>query len=150
MTKDDLFAVIKKAGLIPVPVILQDAEDGDSIAFFEGDLEQFLVTAKAIGSSVVFVQDDPFQAEDFEYSPDEDEDGDEDAEDSYIDLTTVSTALAKFKKYLGQNYSFCLVAKGGIDDLRLIVDQNWVKDFENEWERAQGKILVERSKARNN
>lgn len=150
MTKDELFAEIQKSGLVPVPVILQDTdEDGCSIAFFDGDLHQFLASAKAIGSGAVFVQENPLQEEDFDYIPDEDED-DEAAEDADIDLSTVSTALAKFKKYLGQTYSFCLVAKGGVDDLRLIVDQDWVEDFENERERAEGKILVQRSKARNN
>ena len=142
MTKEELFTTIQNASLIPVPVIIEDPEDQVAIFFFDGNLEQFLAAAKATGARAIFVQDNSFEEDDFTYSPEED-DLDEESEDVEVDLSTVSPALAKYKKYLGKNYSFCLVAKGGIDELRIIVDQEWVKDFENEWERAIGKYLLQ-------
>jgi hypothetical protein len=142
MTKEELFTAIQNASLIPVPVIIEVPEDQVAINFFDGNLEQFLASAKAIGARAIFVQDNSFEEDDFTYNPEED-DLDEESEDLEVDLSTVSTALAKYKKHLGQNYSFCLVAKGGIDELRIIVDQEWVKDFENEWERAIGKYLLQ-------
>lgn len=144
-----MFSLIQKASLIPVPVIIEENEEDMNRNFFDGELEQFLATSKALETTAIFVQENSFEEEDFLYSPDEDEQ-DEESEDSEIDLAALSPALSKYKKYIGQNYSFCLVAKGGVGDLRLIVDQDWVKDFENEWERAVGKVVIKKFKARNN
>ena len=145
MSKDDLLSLIQKAGLIPVPVIFGEDEEGRSPDFFDGTIESFLVAAKELGNRAVFIQDNALEEDDFLYSPNEEDEDENDLHE--IDLASISPALAKFKKHLGKNYSFCLVAKGGIGDLRFIVDQDWVKDFENEWERAEGKFLADQFKA---
>ncbi len=129
--------------MVPVP-INKEGEIEAAINYFDGDLGSFLVTAKSIGATAVFVQD--FTLEDwlFFYDPNEDEE-ESDSEDGEIDLAAISPALAKYKKYLGKNYAFHLAAKGGPDELCFKLDQDWVSDFENEIERAQGKALVMQS-----
>jgi len=139
MTRDKLFALIQQAGMTPVPII-QDGEM-DVITYFRGELDQYLLTAKAIGSTAVFVEDMTFQEYQFLYNPDEDEDEESDSEGE-IDLAAISPALARYKKYLGQNFSFSLAAKGGADDLRFSVDQPWMRDFDNERERAEGEAVL--------
>ena len=144
MTKEDLFVLIQKAGMIPV-LITQEGDAEVTINYFEGDLDQFLVTAKAIGATTVFVQDSILEDWLFLYNPDESDDEEEegDSEDE-VDIAALSPALAKYKKYLGKNYRFHLAAKGGPGDLCFIVDQDWLADFENEVERAQDKAMLAR------
>jgi hypothetical protein len=142
MTKEDLFTMIQKAGMVSV-LITQEGDHEQIINYFDGPVDQFLVTAKAIGATAVFVQDSALEEWLFRYNPNEDDQEDEECDpENEIDLAAISPALAKYKKYLGQNYTFHLTAKGGAADLCLIVDQEWLADFENEIERAQGKALL--------
>ncbi len=150
MTKEELFALITKAGLIPVPVI-QDTGTERTFNYFDGKLEGFLAAARAIGSTAVFVQDSPLEPWLFLYNPDDEGDDDEEGDpENEIDLSKVSPELANYKKHLGQNYSFHLTAKGGAADLCLIIDQPWFADFENEVERAQGAAILSRRQHRKN
>jgi len=147
MTKEELFATIQRAGMTPVP-ITQEGDSDETICYFAGSLNPFLVTAKAIGATAMFVQETVLEDWDFLYNPGEDEeeeaDEDEGEPENEIDLAALSPDLAQYKKYLDTTYAFFLTAKGGVDDLWLVIEQDWTKDFENEVERAQGMALLAR------
>jgi len=148
MTKTELLALVQQAGMVAVPIIVEEDED-DYLTrnFFEGDLDQFLATAKAIGTVAVFIEEIVLDDDFFLYTPGENESSDDllGGELFEVDLTTVSPDLAKYKKYLGQNYSFWLTAKGGVDDLWFILEQDWVKEFQKELERAEAKADLDES-----
>ena len=92
--------------MIPV-AITQEGDAELTINYFDGNLESFLGTAKAIGATVVFVQDFSLEEWLFFYDPNEDEEESE-SEEGEIDLAVLSPALAKYKKYLGKNHTFHL------------------------------------------
>ena len=142
MTKEELFTTIHRAGITPIPVYRDGAVES-GLPYFDGSLEGFILACKAIGSTVIFVEDSPLEDWLFFYDPDE-----EDSKKGYsgreIDLSTVSPALAAYKKYLGENQTFYLTAKGGVGDLCLILDQEWVIEFEKEVQRAQGMAVLGR------
>jgi hypothetical protein len=143
--------MIQGAGMIPVPVSREgDAEE--VLNYFEGDLRSFLASAKAIGSTAVFVMEQPLEEDHFYYryedDLDEDEDDDDDEEDARavdeIDLSIVLPSLSRYKRRLGETYSFFLMAKGGADNLCLFHYPEWVDDFEDEIEQAEGLAMLTR------
>ena len=143
MTNEELFVTIKAAGLTPVPIRNEGDNENVSRAFFQGGLDQFFATAKELGAKVIFVE--PTALEDwlFTYNPAEYNEDDPNAVDEDIDLTSVSASLDKYKRYLGQDYTFFLSAKGGAADLHYIIDQGWVEQFESELETAQEKADIQ-------
>ena len=143
MTNEELFATIKASGLIPVQVYNEGDEENASRAFFEGGLEQFFAAAREIGSKVIFVEPTALAEWTFIYNPAESNGDDPNAVDEDIDLTSVSESLAKYKRYIGQHYTFFLSAKGGAADLHYILDQDWVEQFEFELETAEGKADIQ-------
>ena len=142
--------MIQGAGMIPVPVSREgDAEE--VLNYFEGDLRNFLVATKAIGSTAMFVMEQPLEEDHFYYryedDLEEDEDDDDDDKDSAvdeIDLSIVLPSLSRYKRRLGETYSFFLMAKGGADNLCLFHYPEWVDDFEDEVEQAEGLAMLTR------
>ncbi len=142
--------MIQGAGMIPVPVSREgDAEE--VLNYFEGDLRNFLVAAKAIGSTAMFVMEQPLEEDHFYYryedDLEEDEDDDDEDKDSAvdeIDLSIVLPSLSRYKRRLGETYSFFLMAKGGADNLCLFHYPEWVDDFEDEVEQAEGLAMLTR------
>ena len=151
MNRDELFPMIQAAGMIPVPVSREgDAEE--VLNYFEGELKGFLVAAKAIGSTAVFVMEQPLEEDHFYYRYDDDLDEEEDEDDDEetggeieeIDLSIVLPSLSNYKRRLGETYSFFLMAKGGADNLCLFHYPEWVDDFEDEIEQAEGLAMLAR------
>ena len=115
---------------------------------FDGTLEEFLSTAKAIGATAVFVQTKFLEPHHFNYSIESYDESDaeeeiESQEDQDIDLTTISPTLAEFKKFLGKEYSFSMSAKGGADELNLEWFATWNDELDEELEKAQEKVDAE-------
>ncbi len=150
MTRAEIFSLIQGAGMIPVPVSREgDAEE--VLNYFEGELKGFLTAAKAIGSTAVFVMEQPLEEDHFYYQyeddldEEEDDDDDEDEEEiEEIDLATVLPSLSSYKRRLGETYSFFMMAKGGADNLCLFYYPEWVDDFEDEIEQAEGLAMLTR------
>jgi hypothetical protein len=148
MTREELFPMIQGAGMIPVPVSREgDAEE--VLNYFEGELKGFLVAAKAIGSTAVFVMESPLDEDHFYYRYDDDPGAEEEEDDDErvveeIDLSTVLPSLSAYKRRLGETYSFFLMAKGGADNLCLFHYPEWVDDFEDEIEQAEGLAVLSR------
>jgi hypothetical protein len=149
MTREELFPLIQNAGMIPVPVSREgDAEE--VLNYFEGQLKGFLAAAKAIGSTAVFVMEQPLEEDHFYYRYDDDLDEDEEEDDKVereveeIDLSIVLPSLSPYKRRLGEPYSFFLMAKGGADNLCLFHYPEWVDDFEDEIEQAEGLAVLAR------
>jgi len=92
----------------------------------------------------------PLEEDHFYYRYDDDLDEEEDEEDETgreieeIDLSIVLPALSNFKRRLGETYSFFLMAKGGADNLCLFHYPDWVDDFEDEIEQAEGLAMLAR------
>jgi hypothetical protein len=149
MTREELFPIIQAAGMIPVPVSREGDVD-EVLNYFEGQLDGFLKAAKAIGSTAVFVMEDPLDEDHFYYrfedEPDqeEEEDAEEERVVEEIDLASVLPSLSKYKRRLGETYSFFLMAKGGADNLCLFHYPEWVEDFEDEIEQAEGLAMLSR------
>ena len=150
MTRDQLFSLIQKAGLIPVPVSREGDAD-EVLNYFEGELAGFLVAAQAIGSTTVFVMEEPLREEHFFYSfEDAPASGEDAAEYAEIDLTAVLPTLEEYRKHLGDTYSFFLMARGGADNLCLFHYAEWVEDFEDEVEQAEGLAVLTRQRRKKN
>ena len=143
MTNEELFVTIKASGLIPVQVRNEGDDDNASRAYFEGGLDQFLATAREIGAKVIFIEPTSLEEWLFTYNPAENNEDDPNAVDEDIDLTSVSASLAKYKRYIGQHYTFFLSAKGGAADLHYVIDQEWVEQFESELETAEEKAEIQ-------
>jgi hypothetical protein len=143
MTNEELFATVRASGLIPVQVRNEGDFEAASRAHFDGGLDQFLAAAKEIGTKVIFIE--PTALEDwlFNYNPADNNEDDPDAVDEDIDLASISTSLAKYKRYIGQHYTLFLSAKGGAADLNYVLDQEWVEQFESELETAQEKADIQ-------
>src|SRR5579871_1999608 len=151
MTGEQLFRMIRASGMIPVPVS-REGEADEVLNYFEGELDGFLVAARAIGSTAVFVMETKFDEDHFYYRFDDDFDEDEDDDDEEataraveeIDLSLVLPALSRYKARLGEPYSFFLMAKGGADHLCFFHYPEWVDDFEDEIEQAEGLATLAR------
>jgi hypothetical protein len=133
--------------MIPVPVSREGDAD-EVLNYFEGPLDAFLVAAKAIGSSAVFVMETVLDEDHFYYRF-EDVPGEEDDEEApsvleEIDLSIVLPSLSSYKARLGEAYSFFLMAKGGADNLCFFHYPEWVEDFEDEIEQAEGLAMLSR------
>jgi hypothetical protein len=151
MTREELFPMIQSAGMIPVPVSREGDVD-EVLNYFEGEIRGFLAAAKAIGSTAVFVMEQALEEDHFYYQFEDDPTGEEDDEDDEedereieeIDLASVMPSLSKYKRRLGETYSFFLMARGGADNLCLFHYPDWVEDFEDEVEQAEGLAMLSR------
>ena len=150
MTREELFPMIQGAGMIPVPVSREgDAEE--VLNYYEGELTGFLAAAKAIGSTAILVMESALDEDHFYYryeddllEDDDDDDEDEDDVIEEIDLCLVLPALSAYKRRLGETYSFFLMATGGAANLCLFHYPDWVDDFEDEVEQAEGLAMLSR------
>jgi hypothetical protein len=144
MLGEELFRMVRAAGMIPVPVS-REGEADEVLNYFEGPLDSFLTAAKAIGSTAIFIMETPLDESHFYYRF-EDVPGEEDEEElvEEIDLSLVLPSLSTYKGRLGEAYSFFLMAKGGADNLCLFHYPDWVDDFEDEIEQAEGLAMLAR------
>jgi len=150
MTKDEIFAVIRNAGLMAVPVSREGDRD-EVLDYYDGDLKSFLTAAKETGAKAILVMNHLLSEDQFYYGFDDDptqDPSDPEADLHEVDLTQFSPVLEKYKRRLGEVYYFFLMAKGGVVDLCFSFDQDWVEEFEKELERAEGLALLARRKNR--
>lgn len=144
MTKETLFSLIEKAGMVPIP-ITREGEGEEILDHYEGDLAGYISTAKILGAKAIYVMGHLLEEEQFFYTF-EDAETDEDDSDIEVDLADFLPAFAKYKKRIGEVYCYFLMAKGGAADLCFSFDQDWMADFENEMVRAEGMALLARQK----
>ncbi len=137
--------MVRAAGMIPVPVS-REGEADEVLNYFEGALGAFLLAAKAIGSTAVFVMETALEEDHFYYRFDDDDDEIEETDPAAeeIDLSLVLPSLSTYKGRLGEAYSFFLMAKGGADNLCFFHYPEWVEDFEDEIEQAEGLAMLAR------
>ena len=109
-------------------------------------MTQILLAAKAIGSTAVFVMETALEEDHFYYRFDDDDDEIEETDPAAeeIDLSLVLPSLSTYKGRLGEAYSFFLMAKGGADNLCFFHYPEWVEDFEDEIEQAEGLAMLAR------
>jgi hypothetical protein len=142
MLAEELFRMVRAAGMIPVPVS-REGEADEVLNYFEGALDAFLLAAKAIGSTAVFIMETPLEEDHFYYRFDDEVPEDDPAAEE-IDLSLVLPSLSTYKGRLGEAYSFFLMAKGGADNLCFFHYPEWVEDFEDEIEQAEGLATLAR------
>ena len=133
--------------MIPIRIRREgDAEENKD--YFEGNLEDFLTAAKEIGTRTVFVIVHHLEEEQFLYcfENDEDDADEESGVEEEVDLADYLPALAKYKRRIGDVYSYFLEAKGGAADICLLLDEKWFDEFVNEIERAEGMAVLARTK----
>jgi hypothetical protein len=143
MLAEELFRMVRAAGMIPVPVS-REGEADEVLNYFEGALDAFLLAAKAIGSTAVFVMETQLEEDHFYYRFEDDEIEETDPAAEEIDLSLVLPSLSTYKGRLGEAYSFFLMAKGGADNLCFFHYPEWVEDFEDEIEQAEGLATLAR------
>ncbi len=144
---------LKAAGLLPIPVQTLN-EDAESSRYFEGEFNEFVEAAKALGAKAVFVDTLYLEEEEFfydsgiddeeYYDDDEDFEDEEDAEESEgdeedddpiypedldgLDLSLLRPELAKFQKRIGEPCGVRLTLPGA-DHLEVEIFAEWYDEF---------------------
>jgi hypothetical protein len=154
MTTSELAQQIKSAGFFPIHVKWNPARDEDSELQFSGSLEEFFQAAKALEIKSIFFFAWKLDEEDFLYDSDCEDDSDpsdeesasekSDANNESFDLTVALPSLADFKKRIGQEYQFHLLAKNQFVSISFSLSENWWNSFEEQREKATQKVDANR------
>jgi hypothetical protein len=132
MDTTDLIKLAKDNGLCPIPVNLsEDWHDSNSLPQFQGTLQQFWDAAKALEAKAVLIESWKMEESDFER---EDDTGESD--DDTISLLTLSPSLEKYRSFVGKEYTFLLVTKGGAAEIELTVTESWWDEFQEKADEA--------------
>jgi hypothetical protein len=143
MTQELLFAMIEKAGMIPLPVT-REGEDKELLHYYDGTLVKFLAAAKSIGSTAILSTAYPLLEDQFFYGFDDDKEFE--GEVGEVDLVQILPALVPYRRRVGEIYGFFLQARGGAADICYFLEQTWYAEFEREVERAEGMAILLRRK----
>lgn len=139
-------------GLPAISVIITG--DEPPVSRFHGTLNEFWTAAKTLGAKAVFMSVMQMDESDFERnvpSDDvqhiEDDDGDEsfDGDDYWVSLEKHSSAITKFRKHVGKDCAFILVAKGGVAEIDFLLTEPWWDAFQEEAGKAIEKWRDSRS-----
>lgn len=126
-------------GFPAVPVIITGAES--NYPRFEGTLDEFWVAAKALGAKVVFllvmqIDDSDFErdvpSDDVPRVEGDDEDDSFDGESYWVKLEEISPSISKFRKHIGKDCAFILIAKGGVAEIDFLLTEEWWDEFQEE------------------
>lgn len=157
MNSVEIVQRIKSRGFYPIRVELDADRDEWSRLPFVGTPEEFFDAAKAMGATIVFLSVYKFDEEDFNYEPEFSEDDIPDdetdadqmrpAEESF-DLTVALPSLADFKRHIGEEYGFFLVAKSQLETLSLYVTESWWDSFQEQRDKAIQKVDEDRETIR--
>jgi hypothetical protein len=143
MNGAELKEQILKNGLYPIPVCMP--ADDSSRPRFEGTLDEFWAAAKALGAKAVFLEIRQMDESDFEqelsskHVPRIDEDDDDDSFDGQtytVDLEQTSPSISKFRKYVGKDCAFVIIAKGEFAELDFLITESWWDEFQDEAEKT--------------
>jgi hypothetical protein len=129
MRRDELSEKIRAKSLIPVHVSGFGDDRFDSQCWdFEGSIDEFLQIAQGLDTKPIFVNVFEFDAEDFAYSPDED---DENGDGDLVDLIPLRPELARYREHIGELAGYELVMLMGTDvRLRLVSSSDeWYSKF---------------------
>lgn len=161
MITSELIQRIKSAGLYPIPVEGGATRDEPTDLMFSGSLEEFLEAAKALGATVIFFSVSKLGEEDFNYDLDYDyKDGGEDLDEEVLssdesagdaesfDLTVALPSLADFRKYIGEECQFLLIAKSQLAALSFSLSEVWWNSFEEQQQKAIEKVAEDREAIR--
>jgi hypothetical protein len=151
MITSELVQRIKSAGFFPIHVEWNTDRNGDSELRFVGSLEEFFEATKALGITSVFFLVWKLDEEDFLYDSDYEEDGDysdevepasekSDEGNESFDLTVALPSLADFKKRIGQEHEFLLVAKSQFASISFSLSESWWDSFAEQREKAIQKV----------
>ena len=161
MITSELIQRIKSAGLYPIPVEGGATRDEPTDLMFSGSLEEFFEAAKALGVTVIFFFVSKLGEEDFNYDLDYDvKDGGEDFDEEVLssdefagdaesfDLTVALPSLADFRKYIGEECQFLLIAKSQLAALRFSLSEVWWDSFDEQQQKAIEKVAEDREAIR--
>jgi hypothetical protein len=150
MTTSELIQRIKSAAFFPIHVERNTDRNGDSELRFVRSLEEFFEATKALGITSVFFLARKLDEGDFVY--DSDSEGDNDFSDENelasekpdsnesFDLTVALPSLVDFKKRIGQEHEFLLVARNQFVSIRFSYSESWWDSFAEQREMAIQKV----------
>lgn len=152
MDTAELKKLATEQGLHPVLVRLpEDKDESESVARFQGTLDEFWVAAKALGAKAVFLEVLRMDESDFERDvsdedvPRIDEEDDDSGDDGTLDLVKAVPAISRFRKYVGKDCAFILIAKGGVDEIGLMLTEPWWDEFQEEGDKVVAKWAGEQN-----
>ncbi|MDP3091635.1 MAG: hypothetical protein Q8N04_13220 [Nitrospira sp.] len=161
MLTSELTQRIKSAGFYPIPVERGASRDESTDLVFSGSLEEFFEAAKALGATVMFFFVSKLGEEDFNYDVDCDyNDGGEHLDEEVLssdesaggaesfDLTVAWPSLADFRKHLGEECQFLLIAKSQLAALSFSLSEAWWNSFEEQQQKAIEKVDEDREAIR--
>jgi|CXWL01.1.fsa_nt_gi hypothetical protein len=161
MLTSELTQRIKSAGFYPIPVEGCTSRDESTDLVFSGSLEEFFEAAKALGATVMFFFVLKLGEEDFNYDLDYDyKDSGEDLDEEVLssdesagdaesfDLTVALPSLADFRKHLGKECQFLLIAKSQLAALSFSLSEAWWDSFEEQQQKAIEKVAEDREAIR--
>jgi len=121
---------------------------------FEGTLDEFWAAAKALGTKAVFLRVMQMDESDFERDvpsddvprgDDDEEDESFDGENYTVDLEKALPSISRFRKHVGKDCAFILIAKGGVAELDFLLTENWWDEFQEEANKAVDLWLTSRN-----
>lgn len=161
MLTSELTQRIKSAGFYPIPIVRGASRDESTDLVFSGSLEEFFEAAKALGATVMFFFVSKLGEEDFNYDLDYDyKDGGEGLDEEVLssdestgdaesfDFTVALPSLADFRKHLGEECQFLLIAKSQLAALRFSLSEAWWDSFEEQQQKAIEKVAEDREAIR--
>jgi hypothetical protein len=155
MKLESIVADIKATGLHPIPVECRENKDSYE---FAGTFEEFAETAKVLGAKAILVSVETLPEEAFfcendkndDDQSDEDDDlsesDDESAEDK-IDLCAIHPNLSAYKKYIGEGHTATLTIEAPDLSLEYAFQEDWVRPFSDEREKAKAIVAEDVEKA---
>jgi hypothetical protein len=144
MDAAELKTLVTGNGFPAIPVLIPN-DDSPCPPRFEGTLDEFWTAAKALGTKVVFLVVMQMDESDFEREVssndvpriDEDEEDDSyDGENYSVDLEKVLPSISTFRKHVGKDCAFRLIAKGGVAEMEFLLTETWWDEFQEEAEKA--------------
>ena len=151
MTTSELFQKIKSVGFFPIQAEWNTDHSESSELRIIGSLEDFLEAVRALGITVVFLSVWKLEEEDFLYTSENEDELDNSNEEETpsdglagnnesFDLTVALPSLADFKKHIGQEHSFNLMAKSQSASISFRLNESWWDSFAEQQDKAIQKV----------
>ena len=153
MDAAELKKLATSKGLPPIPVSLPD-DDLPRPPRFAGTLDEFWAAATTLGAKALFISIGQMDESDFErlmpsddvsHIEEDENDGTFDGENYTVSLEGIRPSISRFRKHVGKDCAFVLVAKGGVAEIDYLLTETWWDEFQEEADKAVESWLESRN-----